>query len=148
MTTYQTPLVVGIFENEIKAKNAVDALRTAGFRYDQVGVALSASENATPDLQTDLVNLGVPEEQAKYYDNEYRSGKIVVSIRPDGRASEVSDILTSNGAYNYEQQASSDMASPSASVDSEQVEPARVEDNQPQETHNEATLSSNPTEDQ
>ncbi|GCE05211.1 hypothetical protein [Dictyobacter aurantiacus] len=103
MTTYQTPLVIGIFQDEIQAKNAVDALKSADFRYDQVGVAMSSSMNATSNLQADLVNLGVPEEQAHYYDEEYKSGKIVVSIRPDGRDSEVQDILTRSGAYNYEQ---------------------------------------------
>lgn len=103
MTTYQTPIVIGIFQDEIQAKKAVDTLRNAGFRYDQVGVAMSSSTNATSNLQADLVNLGVPEEQANYYDEAYKSGKIVVSIRPDGRNSEVEDILTRSGAYNYEQ---------------------------------------------
>lgn len=103
MTTYQTPLVIGIFQDEIQAKNAVDTLRNAGFRYDQVGVAMSTSTNATSDLQADLVNLGISEEQAHYYDEAYKSGKIVVSIRPDGRESEVQGILASNGAYTYEQ---------------------------------------------
>ncbi|GCE19225.1 hypothetical protein [Dictyobacter kobayashii] len=101
MTTYQTPLVIGIFQDEVQAKNAVDALRNAGFRYDQVGVAIHSSNNATPDLQADLVNLGVSEEQASFYDEAYKAGKIVVSIRHDGREDEVQDILTNNGAYDY-----------------------------------------------
>ncbi|GLV58465.1 hypothetical protein KDH_52960 [Dictyobacter sp. S3.2.2.5] len=119
MTTYQTPLVIGIFQDEVQAKSAVDALKSAEFRYDQVGVAMNSSENATSNLQTDLVNLGVPEEQAHYYDEEYKSGKIVVSIRPDGRDSEVQDILTRSGAYNYEQREPVTNASVPTSQESE-----------------------------
>jgi hypothetical protein len=102
MTIDQAPIVVGIFHNEIQAKHAVDAIRSAGFRYDQVGVAISSSSNATSDLQADLLNLGVPHEQASYYDNAYQAGGVVVSIRPDGRENEVQGILLSNGASNYE----------------------------------------------
>ena len=103
MTTFQNPIVIGIFQDEIKAKSAVDTLRNAGFRYDQVGVAIQSSQNATPDLQSDLEKLGVPQEQASYYDDEYKSGHIVVSIRPDGRDSEAKNILDQNGAYDFQQ---------------------------------------------
>ena len=119
MTTYQSPLVVGIFQDELQAKSAVDTLRSAGFRYDQVGVAISSSNNATRDLQADLMSLGVSQEQASYYDSEYKSGHIVVSVRPDGRDPEVLDIMHGNGAYNYETLESS--ASP-APTDSDTAE--------------------------
>ncbi|GHO86509.1 hypothetical protein [Dictyobacter formicarum] len=152
MTTYQTPIVIGIFQDEVQAKNAVDTLRNAGFRYDQVGVAINASTNATSNLQTDLVNLGVSEEQAHYYDEAYKSGKIVVSIRPDGRDSEVQDILTSNGAYNYEQREAA-ATTPSASTTTEtdaadtsaqpqdavQAEPADAQDEAASTTSNQET---------
>jgi hypothetical protein len=101
MTTEQSPIVIGIFRDELHAKNAVDELRTASFRYDQVGVAIKATQNATPDLQGDLMTLGVPQTEAHYYDDEYRSGNIVISIRPDGRNTEAQDILDKNGAYHY-----------------------------------------------
>ncbi|HTI13054.1 MAG TPA: hypothetical protein VL461_00590 [Dictyobacter sp.] len=107
MTTYQTPLVVGVFNDEDHAKSAVETLRGAGFRYDQLGVAIQGSSNATPDLSVDLMNLGVPQEQAHYYDKEYKSGNIVVSVRPDGRDGEVQDILQGNGAYDFNEQAQS-----------------------------------------
>ncbi|GCE26857.1 hypothetical protein KDA_23410 [Dictyobacter alpinus] len=149
MTTYQTTLVVGIFENEIQAKNAVDTLRTAGLHYDQVGVAMSSSTNATPDLQADLIKLGIPEEQAKYYDNAYWSGKIVVSVRPDGQENETSDILSSNGAQSYEPQDSVENAPVAESSTPEHAAtPETFEDNLDQGTHDEVTPSSTQTEDQ
>jgi hypothetical protein len=111
MATYQTSIIVGIFQDELQAKRAVDALRNSDFRYDQIGVAISSSSNATPDLQADLIKLGVPSEQASYYDSAYKSGKIVVSIRPDGRDDEVKNILRSNGASNYEDRSASNPSS-------------------------------------
>ena len=54
MTTLQNPIVVGIFQDEVKAKSAVDTLRNAGFRYDQVGVAISEFTEPTPNLQSEM----------------------------------------------------------------------------------------------
>jgi hypothetical protein len=101
MTTYRTSIVAGVFQDEAQARHAVDQLRSAGFAYDQVGVARHNGAMATQSLRDDLLKLGVPEEQANYYDNEYRSGRIVVSVRPDGREAEVENILRSNGAYDF-----------------------------------------------
>lgn len=95
----QTPLVVGIFQDEASARNAIDALRTAGFGYDQVGVATHESGAATRNLKSDLINLNVPEQRATYYDNEFKAGRTVVSIRPDGRDAEATNIIRSNGGY-------------------------------------------------
>ena len=100
MTTFQTPIVAGVFEDENPARNAVNALRNAGFGYDQVGVAMQGGAT-TPDLKHDLMNLGVPEDHASYYEHEFKTGHIVVSIRPDGRDDEAKNILHGNGAYDF-----------------------------------------------
>jgi uncharacterized protein (TIGR02271 family) len=100
----QTPLVVGVFNDDARAKAAIDALRAAGFGYDQVGVASQASGNTTTNLRGDLTNLGLADDQASYYDNEFQQGRTVVSVRPDGRDDEATNILQSNGAYNYDNQ--------------------------------------------
>lgn len=118
MTTYQNSIVVGIFQDEIQAKNAVDTLRNAGFQYDQVGVAIQGSQNATANLRTDLENLGVPQDRADYYDKEYQSGHIVISVRPDGRESEVQDILKQVGAYDFPAEQDQDAQSAAASTTS------------------------------
>lgn len=134
MATYQAPIVVGIFQIEIQAKHAVDAIRGAGFRYDQVGVAISSSSNATPDLQADLINLGVPLEQASYYDTAYKSGSVVVSIRPDGRDNEVRNILSSNGAYNYENRPNPSLATVPRQAESRPAPPDALDTIQDEKT--------------
>lgn len=102
MTTYQTSIVAGVFQNEAQVKEVVDALRNANFRYDQIGVAVANTPTSTADLRGDLIKLGVPQEHADYYESEYNAGHVVVSVRPDGRDSEALDILRRYGSYNYE----------------------------------------------
>lgn len=129
MAIYQAPIVIGIFQIEIQAKHAVDAIRSAGFRYDQVGVAISSSSNATPDLQADLTNLGVSQEKASYYDNAYKSGNVVVSIRPDGREDEIKNILFSHGAYSYENRTGANPATEQPQANQMEPQPSTIETN-------------------
>jgi hypothetical protein len=49
-----------------------------------------------------LVGLGVPEVEASYYDTEFQSGRTLVTVRADDRASEAWNILIRHGAYDYE----------------------------------------------
>ncbi len=104
MTTYQIPIVAGVFEEEDQAKNAIEALRGAEFGRDQIGVAMHESGPAVDHLSQDLMNLGVEEERAAYYHEECKSGHIVVSVRPDGRDEIARTILVDHGAYDYQQE--------------------------------------------
>ena len=45
-----------------------------------------------------LVGMGVPEEEARYFESGFRSGRILVSVSAQGRAMEAMDILERNGA--------------------------------------------------
>ncbi len=93
----QTPIVADVFTQEAQAKHALEALRLAGFDYNQVGIAMQGHEGI--DLLNDLLNLGVPHELASYYAQEVKAGHIVVSVRPDGREQEAHDIMRRSGAY-------------------------------------------------
>lgn len=110
MTTYQTSIVAGVYQDSSQAQQAVDALRNADFKYDQVGVAMRGAPNATPNLHDDLMKLGVPDEIASFYEREYQDGHIVVSVRPDGRDEEAKNILRQHGAYDYASQMSTGAA--------------------------------------
>jgi len=46
-----------------------------------------------------LMGLGVPEEEARYYQNEFEAGRIIVTVRANGRSAEARSILDSHGAY-------------------------------------------------
>jgi uncharacterized protein (TIGR02271 family) len=98
----QTSIIAGVFENERDARRALDALRQAGFGYDQVGVATQSQNNV--NLLNDLTGLGVSRDFASYYDQQYKNGRTVVSVRPDGRDEEAHTILHQYGAYDYDHQ--------------------------------------------
>jgi len=46
-----------------------------------------------------LIGLGIPEEEAKYYESEVRSGRTLVTVRADSRYDEAVEILRRYGAY-------------------------------------------------
>lgn len=106
MTTSQSPLIIGAFQTENEAGNALEALQNAGFAREQLGFAGRESGAVTNTLLNDFMNLGVPQEQASYYDNEFKAGHPIVSVRADGREQEAMNILQSNGGYTYERQSS------------------------------------------
>jgi stress response protein YsnF len=98
-------IVVDVFTHEAQARHALEALRQAGFGYDQVGIAMQGHEGI--DLQSDLQNLGVSHEQASYYAQEVKSGHTVVSVRPDGREQEAHEIMRRCGAFTDAESAAS-----------------------------------------
>lgn len=158
MTTTKNSTVVGVFQDEKRAEDAVRALRQAGFREDQIsvvgrrdgqtagetegsyvgtgaatgaaagaGIAALWSLGATfgvlpvigPILAAGpiavalisaaggavaggvvgaLVGMGIPEEEAKYYEGELHAGRVLVTVRADGRYDEAWSILERYGA--------------------------------------------------
>lgn len=103
MAMNMSPIVAGIFQQEPQARRALQALREAGFRPDQIGYATQA-QGQSVNLLNDLQNLGLGRESASYYDQEFRAGRPVVSVRADGREQEAHDILHQYGGYDYEHQ--------------------------------------------
>jgi len=45
-----------------------------------------------------LTGMGVPEEEAAYYESEFQAGRAVVTVRAEGRAEEAAAILSRHGA--------------------------------------------------
>jgi hypothetical protein len=153
-------VAVGIFENKTDAQNAVEELRRAGFRDDQIGVAARspniqeevrqgepagsgethAEEGATIGAMSGagvgalwglavaagvfpplgpviaggalaailasaalgaaagglvgvLVGWGIPEDEARQYEEDLRAGHILVAVRANGRSQEAITIL-------------------------------------------------------
>lgn len=112
------PIVAGVFQQESQAREALQALRAAGFRVDQIGYATQA-QGQSVNLLNDLQNLGLGRESAGYYDQEFRAGRPVVSVRADGREQEAHDIMHQYGGYDYEHQtgmAQSDIAAQGTNV--------------------------------
>ncbi|WP_165228550.1 YsnF/AvaK domain-containing protein [Aquisphaera insulae] len=153
--------VVGVFEDRRHADQAVADLKKAGFRDDQIGVAMRQTEGTTASGKTGdtyaeeggvaglltglglgalaglgvlsgvipvvgpaiaagtlgvmisnaaagaavaglagaLIGYGIPEDEAKYYHEEFEAGRTIVTVTADGRRDEAHAILNRHGAY-------------------------------------------------
>src|SRR5438874_3979695 len=63
------------------------------------GAAIGAGVGAIAGA---LVGMGVPKEEADYYEGEVKSGRTLVTVRADGRYDEAQRILRQHGAYDIE----------------------------------------------
>lgn len=52
-----------------------------------------------------LTGLGVSDEDARYYEDEFKSGRSLVAVKAEGRYDEVRERLRSLGAYDVERRA-------------------------------------------
>lgn len=59
----------------------------------------AAAGAAAAGLAGTLIGLGIPKEDAEYYESEFHSGRIIVSVDAEGRANEAREILQRHGAY-------------------------------------------------
>ena len=115
MTTTQQSTVVGVFDERAMAERAVDQLRQAGFSDDQIsfsahntstGGIFSGLKNLftrrgsdTDNVVDDLTGMGMPEEDAQYYHQQYESGRSIVAVTGGSRMEEAASILARYGAY-------------------------------------------------
>jgi uncharacterized protein (TIGR02271 family) len=115
MAITESSIVVGIFRDRSLAQQAIDELRHAGFRDDQVRLAgqtaptgglldhlasaLSGKEAIDGELPDELVNKGVPQDEADYYQHELDAGRALVLVESYGHQQQARDILHRYGAY-------------------------------------------------
>ena len=52
-----------------------------------------------------LIGMGVPEEEARYYEGEFHQGRVLVTVRADDRAGDAERILREWGAYDVNNRA-------------------------------------------
>ena len=63
------------------------------------GAAIGAGVGAIAGA---LIGMGIPEEEARYYEEEVRGGRTLVAVRADGRLDEADGILHDHGAYDVQ----------------------------------------------
>lgn len=156
MVTSVQSNVVCAFEDRQQALRALDALRRAGFREDQIGIlardpvgvgeethaeegaltgavagagigglwaigiaagflpaigpviaggllasilASAAGTAVVGGLVGALLGLGIPEEEANYFDTEFRAGRTIVTVRAEDRYDEALQLLRTYAGY-------------------------------------------------
>jgi hypothetical protein len=158
-TSTVTGTVIGVFEDQSKAQQAVADLRRAGYTEEQIGVVsqhrdsgttadsgTKIEEGAAAGLATGagigalwglgilsnvlpgigpaifggtlgvilssaaagaaaagiggaLVGLGISDDDAKYYEGEFKSGRTIVTVQGGPKADQARSVLTQYGAY-------------------------------------------------
>src|SRR5437588_4004977 len=62
-------------------------------------LASAAGGAAVAGLAGALIGLGIPEEEARYYEEEFKAGRTIVTVKAGTRYQEARDILHRHGAY-------------------------------------------------
>lgn len=88
MSTLEIPILIGVYEDEEQARDALEKLKRAGFSDQQIGMVMRKGALMPRPIFEDLVQLGIPEADAAIYEREYRAGRIIVMVRHEGRLQE------------------------------------------------------------
>jgi hypothetical protein len=118
MTTIQQ-LVVGVFRDHTQAEQAINELHQAGFDHHQIRFAgqgistggvlekiksvFTGQDISAGGVYDDLVNMGTPPEDARYYQNEFEAGRCIVAVQGTGVPLVAIDILARYGGYGAQQ---------------------------------------------
>jgi len=109
-------MVVGLFDDHAQAEQAVSALEQAGFSHDQISYScygtstgggmlaglkslFTGEDTSTHNVANDLTSMGMPPEDAGYYQQEYEAGRSVVAVVGDSGMQEAATILAQYGGY-------------------------------------------------
>jgi uncharacterized protein (TIGR02271 family) len=97
MAMTERPVVVGVFENQATADQAVRELQRAGFSNEQIKYSVNKGGRGILD---GLVGMGLSYDEACFYNKEFQAGHTVVAVRTTDRQQEAYDILRLSGASN------------------------------------------------
>jgi hypothetical protein len=119
MTTTQQ-LVVGVFRNHDQAEQAFNGLLQAGFdnhqiRFAEQGTttgsgmlekiksAFTGQDMSASGIYDDLVMMGAPVEDARYYQSEFEVGHPIVAVLGTAGMQQAGTILAQHGGYGANQ---------------------------------------------
>jgi uncharacterized protein (TIGR02271 family) len=106
VTTTSNPIIAAIFQNEDQAQQAMQALQQAGFSNDQIRYSVHRGGAGITDS---LMGLGLSEQDADFYNNQFESGKTIVTVNTNDRQQEAYNILTQYGGQSANSNYASNM---------------------------------------
>jgi|SRR5215471_17308044 len=114
MVMSERSTVVGVFTDVVYADLAADELRRVGFSDDEISVVKPQAESggflknlkglftgqevAPIKTADDFIRMGVPEQNASYYQSQFDAGRTIELVRVAGQQQEVLEILRHFGA--------------------------------------------------
>jgi Heat induced stress protein YflT len=115
MVMSERSTVAGVFTDPAHVEQAINELRLVGFSDDEISVARGGApaggfleslkslfrgqETTTAMTADDFRSMGVPEQDADYYQRELDAGRTIVLVRAADLQQEALAILRKNGAY-------------------------------------------------
>ena len=126
MTIHERSTVVGIFPTRTQTESAINELQRMGFTEQHIGYLVrerveamqgnvaggvlaailggGAIGAAAGGVIGALTKMGIPEEEANYYQNEFEAGRVLVTVYAPNHQPQVLDILRRSGAYDASRQ--------------------------------------------
>ncbi|MDQ2885807.1 MAG: hypothetical protein M3Y39_06940 [Chloroflexota bacterium] len=111
MTTNPSSTIVGVFTDRSMAEQAMQALHDAGISNEQIHYsATDSSGGLLENLKSlftgstgsgDFSGLGLSDEEARYYSNEYNKGNSVIAVQAPGQEENVLSVLNRYSASSY-----------------------------------------------
>jgi hypothetical protein len=113
MTTSERSTVLAVFADRDQANQAIDDLRRAGFSYNEITLAergagsfldsfkswFTGQETTSAKTPDDWMKLGVPEQDAHYYQSQLDAGRAIVIVNAGGQPELALNFLRQRGAY-------------------------------------------------
>jgi uncharacterized protein (TIGR02271 family) len=107
MAAMNRSVVVSVFQDNNQAQQAINDLMNSGFSNDQIKYSVNKGGGGIAD---DLVNLGIPQSEANFYNNEFEQGHTIVTVNTTDRQQEASTILNRDGGYDMNSRGSNAQA--------------------------------------
>lgn len=113
LTTSPLSTVIGVFPDHQQADSAIDELRHNNFGYDHIrlvergtggifdtlkGMFTGQTAMASSTADT-LTKMGMPEQDAQYYQHELDADHVLLLMNADDRPEEAFSIMRQNGAF-------------------------------------------------
>jgi hypothetical protein len=113
------PIIVGVFDEVEAGDTAVEALRQAGFKEEQIYYSAqphagaggfvstlrafftTGSADDGSNVEHTLEGMGLSDDDADFYDTEYREGHKIIAVRTDNRYEEALNILREKGGHHF-----------------------------------------------
>lgn len=114
MTTSTAPFstVIGVFPDHERAEKAIDELRHMNFPYERIRMVergtgsfgdtlkslFTGQASSTSNAADNLVKMGMPEYEARYYQRELDVDRVLLIMNADERPEEAFSVMRQNGA--------------------------------------------------
>jgi hypothetical protein len=111
-TALERSTMIAVFADREQAERAIDDLRHAGYSYDQIRLVRRGSNSfidnvksmfsqtaATTSSPDDWMRVGIPEQDARNYQNEIDAGRSIVLLKSVDNPEQALGIMRRSGAY-------------------------------------------------